>query len=47
MKDRTIRSLLLIALAALFMQGCNTMEGIGKDIETAGDKLENAAKKSK
>ncbi|MCC7547709.1 MAG: entericidin A/B family lipoprotein [Burkholderiales bacterium] len=42
-----MRSLLGIVLAVLLMQGCNTMEGIGKDIETAGDKLENAAKKSK
>jgi entericidin A len=33
-----------LALSALFA-GCNTMEGLGKDISKAGDKLEDAAKK--
>jgi len=47
MRLNTLWSLLFVVLGTLFMQGCNTMEGIGKDIETAGDKLENAAKKSK
>jgi len=38
----------LAALAALFLlAGCNTMEGLGKDIKTAGDSIENAAKKNK
>jgi predicted small secreted protein len=27
------------------MTGCNTMAGLGKDIKTAGDKIEDAAKK--
>ena len=39
--------MLLLLVVAIFSHGCNTMEGIGKDIGTAGDKLENAAKKSK
>ncbi len=47
MTSKSIRALLLAVLAVLFTQGCNTMEGLGKDIETAGDKLENAAKKNK
>ena len=47
MRIKSIRSLLLAVLAVLLMQGCNTMEGLGKDIETAGDKLENAAKTNK
>ena len=39
---------LLTLIATLFlMAGCNTMEGLGKDIKTAGDSLENAAKKNK
>jgi predicted small secreted protein len=40
--------LLISALAALyFLAGCNTVEGMGKDISKAGDTIENAAKKSK
>lgn len=43
---------LLITLAALvglsaFVAGCNTIEGMGKDIGKAGDKIEEAAKKSR
>lgn len=37
---------LLITLAALFtLSACNTIEGMGKDIGRAGDKIEEAAKK--
>ncbi|MGB5056803.1 MAG: entericidin A/B family lipoprotein [Nitrospirales bacterium] len=32
---------LLIALLA--MTGCNTMEGAGKDVQKAGEKIEKAA----
>ncbi|GAA0762431.1 MULTISPECIES: entericidin A/B family lipoprotein [Ideonella] len=38
----TLASLLLLALV-----GCNTVEGMGKDISKAGDAIEGAAKKSK
>ena len=38
------RLLSLTALAWLLV-GCNTFEGIGKDISKAGDKIEEAAKK--
>jgi predicted small secreted protein len=34
----------LIAVLAL-LTGCNTIEGMGKDISKAGDKIEEAAKK--
>jgi predicted small secreted protein len=34
----------LIAALAL-LAGCNTIEGLGKDISKAGDKIEDAAKK--
>jgi len=41
---------ILIAAAALFavstplaLSGCNTTEGVGEDIEDAGDALEDAA----
>lgn len=36
----------LIALAcALALAGCNTMYGLGKDIEKAGEAISGAAKK--
>ena len=35
-----------IVLASLWLlAGCNTIEGMGKDISKAGDKIEEAAKK--
>jgi predicted small secreted protein len=38
-------SLVLLALAALSATGCNTVAGVGKDIQKAGDTIEDAAKK--
>ncbi len=38
-------SLVLATVAALALAGCNTMQGIGKDVQKAGEKLEDAAKK--
>lgn len=43
---------LLIALIALplfsaSLAGCNTMSGFGKDVEAAGNKIENSADKRK
>ena len=42
---------LLISIGALFavlgLSACNTIEGMGKDIAKAGDKIEETAKKSK
>ncbi|HRD84212.1 MAG TPA: entericidin A/B family lipoprotein [Rubrivivax sp.] len=34
----------VLAVLAL-LAGCNTIEGLGKDISRAGDKIEEAAKK--
>jgi predicted small secreted protein len=34
-----------LLLAVLVLAGCNTMEGLGKDIQTGGEKLEKAAAK--
>jgi predicted small secreted protein len=43
---KTIVSLLAVALAlALALGGCNTMRGVGQDIQKAGEKIEGAAKK--
>ncbi|TAG77043.1 MAG: entericidin A/B family lipoprotein [Burkholderiales bacterium] len=38
-------SLVLATMAALALAGCNTMQGIGKDVQKAGEKIEDAAKK--
>ncbi|MDD2915147.1 MAG: entericidin A/B family lipoprotein [Gallionella sp.] len=34
-----------LLLAVLFLAGCNTVEGIGKDLKKGGEKLEKAASK--
>jgi entericidin A len=44
---KLLSKLLLSLVAALSLAACNTLEGIGKDISKAGDKIEEAAKKSK
>jgi predicted small secreted protein len=31
--------------AAFLLGGCNTMEGFGKDVQSGGKKIENAADK--
>ncbi|MGA7595432.1 MAG: entericidin A/B family lipoprotein [Gallionella sp.] len=36
-----------LALAVFFLAGCNTMEGLGKDIQKGGTALEKAAEKDK
>jgi predicted small secreted protein len=39
---------LLIALACAFvLAGCNTVEGLGKDIKKGGEAIEKAAEKAK
>jgi len=43
MKKWLITVAALVGLAAL--AGCNTIEGVGKDLSQAGDKIEQAAKK--
>ena len=32
--------LLLLAVSIAFLSGCNTMQGLGRDIETLGDKIQ-------
>ncbi len=34
-------------LGAMVLAGCNTMEGLGKDIKRGGEVLEKAAEKAK
>jgi predicted small secreted protein len=33
-----------VVLMAIFLLGCNTFEGIGKDLKKGGEKIEKAAK---
>ncbi|HQR52572.1 MAG TPA: entericidin A/B family lipoprotein [Burkholderiales bacterium] len=42
-----IHRLIAIALAAIVLAGCNTMEGAGRDIERGGEKIQDAAKAKK
>ncbi|MGH8719727.1 MAG: entericidin A/B family lipoprotein [Burkholderiales bacterium] len=39
--------LFAILLALLFVAGCNTMAGFGKDVEKLGDKIEDKAVEKK
>ncbi|MFI4860214.1 MAG: entericidin A/B family lipoprotein [Phycisphaerales bacterium JB063] len=36
-------SILLLGIAAFALAGCNTMQGAGEDIESAGDAIQDAA----
>jgi entericidin A len=41
-----MKKLLGVVLASLWLlSGCNTFEGLGKDISKAGEKIEESAKK--
>ena len=45
-----MKNLLKVAFVVLFafsVTACNTMAGVGKDIQKGGEKLENSAEKSK
>jgi predicted small secreted protein len=43
------KRLIAILIAACFagLAGCNTMSGLGKDVQKGGEKLENSAEKHK
>lgn len=42
-KTAAVLALLMLTVLA----GCNTMQGVGKDIERGGEKLQNSAKDTK
>ncbi len=45
-----MKKLIILALTLIFTAGisaCNTMEGLGQDVKTAGEKLEESAKRNK
>lgn len=35
--------IMLVVAAALLVSACNTMQGFGRDVERAGDKIEDSA----
>ncbi len=43
MKKSALMIVALVAFAVL--AGCNTMQGIGKDVERLGEKVQDASKK--
>jgi predicted small secreted protein len=42
-----MKRLIWAVLAAAVLAGCNTMHGLGEDIERGGEKLQNSADKKK
>jgi predicted small secreted protein len=36
-----------LLLAGVFLAGCNTMQGLGKDVSKLGDKIERKAEEKK
>jgi len=39
-----MKQIMLVLLATLALAGCNTMQGLGKDVQKGGEKIEKAAK---
>ncbi|WAV93949.1 entericidin A/B family lipoprotein [Oxalobacter aliiformigenes] len=39
-----MRALIAVLAAVAFLAGCNTVQGLGKDVQKAGSAVENAAK---
>jgi predicted small secreted protein len=44
---KTLLFLMVILSMPLALSACNTMEGIGKDVGAAGEKLEDEAEENK
>ena len=40
---RLLFGLCLLGAIAIFLSGCNTIEGMGKDIERGGEEIQEAA----
>jgi predicted small secreted protein len=45
MKGAGMKRIVALLMALGVLAGCNTMEGLGKDIKEGGQKLEKAANK--
>ena len=42
-----MKTLLIALFCTLLLAGCNTVEGLGKDIKKGGEAIEKAAEKAK
>jgi len=42
---KQVSGAVLLALFAITVAGCNTVKGVGQDVQKAGEKIEDAAKK--
>jgi entericidin B len=42
-----IRELCAVLMAAWLLAGCNTVAGVGKDIERGGEKMQGSAERNK
>ena len=42
-----MKKLLMIVAAVMFVAGCNTISGAGKDVEAAGNAIDKAAQDTK
>ena len=40
-----MKKLYVLMVSILVLAGCNTIQGVGKDVKKAGEVVENAAKK--
>ena len=40
------KQLAVVTMMVSFLMGCNTIHGVGKDIERGGEKLQNASEKA-
>jgi predicted small secreted protein len=44
-EEQNVKTLLGLIAAALMLAGCNTIKGMGQDIKSAGEKIEESSKK--
>jgi len=45
-KERTMKAMMSLLIAATFvLAGCNTMHGLGHDVEKVGDKIQEKSAK--
>lgn len=42
-KLETVRAVVLTLVAGALLAGCNTVAGVGRDVESVGDTVEDAA----